>query len=137
MTNVPNALITMRISYKSLKLELSTGCHIDSLRWNEIAQVAVGPNRDGMTAEEINARIMTLAKYANDVVDIYESASLIPTPAQFKDTLERLRMGKATSIKKGSNGKKVVIDAPEAADKSRSKSGQMPLKTIFNINKEI
>lgn len=134
LTNVPNALITMRISYKSLKLELSTGCHIDSLRWNETAQVAVGPNRDGMTAEEINARIMTLAKYVNDVVEIYESASLVPTPEQFKDTLERVKTGKTSFTKSRSSTKKVVINAPEPADKSRSKSGQVSLKTLFNKN---
>ena len=76
--NVPNALITMRIAYKSVRMELSTGLHVDSLRWDDFAQVAIGPNREGMSADLINASIMNLVKNAQDTVEIYESQQIIP-----------------------------------------------------------
>ena len=60
LVNVPNALITMRIAYKSARVELSTGLHVDSFRWDDFAQVAIGPNRDGMSADQINASMMSL-----------------------------------------------------------------------------
>ena len=55
-----NVLITMRVTYLSMRLEFSTGYHIDVLRWDQNAERAIGPNRDGQSADEINGGIMTI-----------------------------------------------------------------------------
>ena len=57
-----NVLITMRVTYLSMRLEFSTEYHIDVLRWDQNAERAIGPNRDGQSADEINGGIMRLAR---------------------------------------------------------------------------
>ena len=37
-----------------MRLEFSTGYHIDALRWDQNSERAIGPNRDGQSADEIN-----------------------------------------------------------------------------------
>ena len=45
-----------------MRLEFSTEYHIDVLRWDQNAERAIGPNRDGQSADEINGGIMRLAR---------------------------------------------------------------------------
>lgn len=134
--NVPNALITMRIAYKSARVELSTGLHVDSLRWDDFAQVAIGPNRDGMSADQINASIMSLVKNAQDTVEIYESQQVIPTSEQFKDTFERLRNGENVSMQPQKARRKPQKSSSEVADITCSKQDKTQSKSPINTNLE-
>ena len=72
-----DALITMRIYYQSMRIEYSTGYRVDVLRWDDIAQCATGPSRDGTSAEAINLGIMQLAKDAREVATIFEEKEMI------------------------------------------------------------
>ena len=121
LVNIPNALITMRIAYKAVRIELSTGLHVDSLRWDDFAQVAIGPNREGMSADQINASIMSLVKNAQDTMEIYESQQVIPTSEQFKDTFERLRSGEIVSLQPQKVRRKPQKSSSEVADNIFSK----------------
>ena len=134
--NVPNALITMRIAYKSVRMELSTGLHVDSLRWDDFAQVAIGPNREGMSADQINASIMNLVKNAQDTVEIYESQQIIPTPEQFKDSFERLRNGETVSLQPKRGKRQAQMRTSEVADITYSKQDKTPSKSSINTNLE-
>lgn len=40
-----NLLITMRVTYLSMRLEFSTGYHIDALRWNQQSERAIATTR--------------------------------------------------------------------------------------------
>ena len=88
-----NVLITMRILYKKMRMELSTGYHIDALRWDERAQLAIGPNRDGMSADEINLGILQLSRNVREAAAIYDDQEIIPSADEFKKCLERIKEG--------------------------------------------
>lgn len=134
--NVPNALITMRIAYKSVRMELSTGIHVDSLRWDDFAQVAIGPNREGMSADQINASIMNLVKNVRDTVEIYASQQVIPTSEQFRDSFERLRNGETVSLQPKKGNRKAQMRTSEVADITYSKQDKTPSKSLINTNLE-
>ena len=88
-----NVLITMRILYKTMRMELSTGYHIDALRWDERTQLAIGPNRDGMSADEINLGILQLSRNVREATAIYDDQEIIPSADEFKNCLERIKEG--------------------------------------------
>ena len=136
LVNVPNALITMRIAYKSARVELSTGLHVDSFRWDDFAQVAIGPNRDGMSADQINASMMSLVKNAQDTVEIFESQHVIPTSEQFKETFERLRSGETVSLQPPKARRKPQKSRSEVADITCSKQDKTQSKSQINTNLE-
>ena len=72
-----NVLITMRITYKSMRIELSTGYHIDALRWDDKSQIVLGPNREGLSADEINLGLMQLSRNVNEAAKLYDDSDLI------------------------------------------------------------
>lgn len=84
-------LITMRVTYLSMRLEFSTGYHIDALRWDQNAERAIGPNRDGQSADEINGGIMRLARNIRDAARMFEEMEKVPTLDQFRETFEKIR----------------------------------------------
>ena len=86
-----NVLITMRVTYLSMRLEFSTGYHIDVLRWDQNAERAIGPNRDGQSADEINGGIMRLARNVRDTAHMFEEMEKVPTQEQFRETFEQIR----------------------------------------------
>ena len=49
-----NVLITMRITYKSMRIELSTGYHIDAQRWDDKYQLVTEAKSAGVAATHIN-----------------------------------------------------------------------------------
>ena len=129
-----DALITMRIYYQSMRIEYSTGYRVDVLRWDDIAQCAIGPSRDGTSAEAINLGIMQLAKDAREVATIFEEKEMIPTPEEFKKSFERVKNGKSEkqTILLPKPKKQAEKTLSEDADTSRSKRGQKTLKTKIN-----
>lgn len=86
-----NVLITMRVTYLSMRLEFSTGYHIDALRWDQQSERAIGPNRDGQSADEINGGIMRLARNVRDAAKMFEEMEKVPTQVEFRDTFEKIR----------------------------------------------
>ena len=46
-------VITMRIYYNTLRMELSTGFRVDPVRWDDNTQSAMGTSRDGTSAEKL------------------------------------------------------------------------------------
>lgn len=88
-----NVLITMRVLYKSMRMEFSTGYHIDALRWDERTQFAIGPNSDGMSADEINLGILQLSRNVREAAAIYDDQEIIPSADEFKKCLERIKEG--------------------------------------------
>lgn len=62
-----NVLITMRVAYGSLRMEFTTGYHIDEECWDAKAQYAIGGS-NGKSADEINGGLMRLSRYAHDTV---------------------------------------------------------------------
>ena len=92
-TIMKDVLITMRVLYKSMRMELSTGYHIDALRWDERSQLAIGPNSNGMSADEINLGILQLSRNAREAAAIYDDQGIIPSADEFKKCLERIKEG--------------------------------------------
>ena len=92
-TIMKDVLITMRVFYKSMRMELSTGYHIDALRWDERSQLAIGPNSNGMSADEINLGILQLSRNAREAAAIYDDQGIIPSADEFKKCLERIKEG--------------------------------------------
>ena len=88
-----NVLITMRVCYMSNRMEFSTGYHIDAFRWDEKAQLAIGPSRDGKSADEINNGIADLASAAYQTAKVFEEAQVVPSVDEFKRYFESIRSG--------------------------------------------
>ena len=131
-------LITMRISYNSMRMEFSTGYSVDPLRWDDEEQCVTGPSRDGTSAREINLGLKKFKKIANEVVTIFNERELIPTQADFKKHFMRLRYSEP-EIETTTPEKSVIKSKntlSEDADTMRSKSGQNKLKTNFNKKEE-
>jgi len=137
-----NVLITMRITYKSMRIELSTGYHIDALRWDDKSQMVLGPNRDGLSADEINLGLMQLSRNVNEAAKLYDDSDLIPSQDEFKNCLQRIKDGTmgitkfspvpSSTIRKSSSPKK----KREVADSSGSKPSTKRAESIINNNYE-
>ena len=84
-------LITMRVSYNSMRMEFSTGYHIDPLRWDDEGQCVTGPSRDGTSASEINLGLMRFKRMAYEIEMLFQERELIPTQADFKKHFMMLR----------------------------------------------
>ena len=127
-------VITMRIYYNTLRMELSTGFRVDPVRWDDNTQSAIGPSRDGTSAEIINQGLANLNKIANEVATIFEERQLIPTADEFKKRFLMIRKNEnsidsATPIRRRRRSRKTPS---EDADITCSKSGQNSVKTIIN-----
>ena len=127
-------VITMRIYYNTLRMELSTGLRVDPVRWDDNTQSAIGPSRDGTSAVKINQGLANLNKIANEVATIFEERQLIPTADEFKKRFLMIRnnencLDSATPSRRRRNSRKTPS---EDADIICSKSGQNSVKTIIN-----
>jgi len=89
-----------------------------------------------MSADQINASIMSLVKNAQDTVEIYESQQVIPTSEQFKDTFERLRSGEIVSLQPQKVRRKPQKSSSEVADNIFSKQDKTLSKPPINTNLE-
>ena len=121
-------LITMRVTYLSMRLEFSTGYHIDALRWDQNAERAIGPNRDGQSADEINGGIMRLARNIRDAARMFEEMEKVPTLDQFRETFEKIRAEEQQHIADKKLSLEVVKTASEDQDTRLSKQDNIVSK---------
>ena len=121
-------LITMRVTYLSMRLEFSTGYHIDALRWDQNAERAIGPNRDGQSADEINGGIMRLARNIRDAARMFEEMEKVPTLDQFRETFEKIRAEEQQHIADSKATVEVVKPASENQDTRLSKQDNIVSK---------
>ncbi len=131
-----NVLITMRVTYLSMRLEFSTGYHIDALRWDQNAERAIGPNRDGQSADEINGGIMRLARNIRDAARMFEEMEKVPTLDQFRETFEKIRAEEQQHIADKKLSLEVVKTASEDQDTRLSKQDNIVSKQKINKNYE-
>ena len=129
-------LITMRVTYLSMRLEFSTGYHIDALRWDQNAERAIGPNRDGQSADEINGGIMRLARNIRDAARMFEEMEKVPTLDQFRETFEKIRAEEQQHIADKKLSLEVVKTASEDQDTRLSKQVNIVSKQKINKNYE-
>ena len=66
-----NVLITMRVVYGTINMELTTGYHINLDCWDTKNGVAIGAS-DGKSADEINNGLTRLSKSIKDTVLYFE-----------------------------------------------------------------
>ena len=132
-----NVLITMRVTYLSMRLEFSTGYHIDALRWDQQSERAIGPNRDGQSADEINGGIMRLARNVRDAAKMFEEMEKVPTQVEFRDTFEKIRGEEQQHISINKQDKEAVKTSSENPDKKKSKQDNINSKQKINNNYEI
>ncbi len=128
--NKQNVLITMRVCYMSNRMEFSTGYHIDAFRWNEKSQLAIGPSRDGKSADEINNGIANLTSAAFETAKIFEEAQVVPSVDDFKQCFERVKNGASKPVVR-----KKKSDAPHPSEQAElvcSKPDPICSKPIIN-----
>ena len=65
-----NSLITMRITYESIRLEYSTGIHINAACWDAGKSYAIGGGF-GKSSDEINAGILHYKRSALRTIDLF------------------------------------------------------------------
>ena len=126
----------MRVTYLSMRLEFSTGYHIDALRWDQNAERAIGPNREGQSADEINGGIMRLARNIRDAARMFEEMEKVPTLNQFRETFEKIRAEEQQHIADGKATVEVVKPASENQDTRLSKQDNIVSKQKINKNYE-
>ena len=131
-----NVLITMRVTYLSMRLEFSTGYHIDALRWDQKSERAIGPNRDGQSADEINGGIMRLARNVRDAALMFEEMEKVPTQVQFRETFERIRTEEQQHITDNKSSISICKQTSEEQDKTKTKQDNIGTKQTFNNNYE-
>lgn len=131
-----NVLITMRVTYLSMRLEFSTGYHIDVLRWDQNAERAIGPNRDGQSADEINGGIMRLARNVRDTAHMFEEMEKVPTQEQFRETFEQIRAEEQQHIALNVASATAVKNTSENQDRKQSKQDSIRPKQRINKNYE-
>ena len=111
-----------------MRLEFSTGYHIDALRWDQNAERAIGPNRDGQSADEINGGIMRLARNIRDAARMFEEMEKVPTLDQFRETFEKIRAEEQQHIADSKATVEVVKPASENQDTRLSKQDNIVSK---------
>ena len=115
-----NSLITIRITYESMRLEYSTGYHINAACWDANAGYAIGGSF-GKSSEEINGGIMHYKKSALNTIDLYIEKEAFPTQKEFKDTFKMfLEAKKPTVSSKKKPVSKSQNQVPDQGDKERS-----------------
>ena len=104
-----NVLITMRVKYLNMHLEFSTGYHIDVDCWNSESGCALGANRAGQSADEINGGLLRLVRNIKSAAKMYEEMEKIPNPKQFKATFEKIRSEEQKFLGMGKSGRSLCI----------------------------
>ncbi len=108
-----NVLVTMRVYYKGISLEFSTGYHVNTDCWDIDAGFAIGAS-NGMSADEINSGLAQFTKCVNETVQLFKENESEPTQEKFKEvflmikdgikpTLAKERKHPSTASKKGSD----------------------------------
>ena len=130
-----DALITMRLTYGSMRMEYSTGVRINMACWESTTGTAFAPN-NGRPASEINSELAVMARSAYDTFNLFDEKESIPTQKEFKEAFKRIeesrRLSTAARKAKAGRGRK---QPSEDGDKKDSKGDKKrPTKTINNLS---
>lgn len=127
-----NVLITMRVVYGTISMELTTGYHINLDCWDTKNGVAIGAS-GGKSADEINNGQTRLSKSIKDTVLYFEEKREKPTADEFKAAYmiikDSITPDKYDDHKPENNGKK---EAFENQDNKRSIQGNESSEQRFN-----
>ena len=125
-------LITMRVNYELMRMEFTTGYHIDEECWDARAGYAIG-GCYGKSADEINGGLMRLSRYVHDTVNLFYEKCVTPTQDEFKKAFQMLRDGEKPSISsKATTRKKSLNDGFDNPDSGHSKHDTESSKRIIN-----
>lgn len=131
-----NVLITMRVSYNSMRMEFSTGYHIDTRYWDQAAERAIGNGSDGTSSEVINNGLEKLAYAVKDTATLFVEKEHVPSQDEFKEAFQRVRSGEIKVDNKNSKPKRGRPRKDDNQDKMKSKLKESGQNAIINKNSE-
>ena len=127
-----NVLITMRVTYGTMRLEFSTGYHINTECWDAEGCYAIGAG-NGMSADEINGGLARMARCARDVANLFAEKEKVPTQDEFKEAFLMIKDGIKPNIPaKKDDKKKPVKKTLDHQDTTQSKQDNENSKQTFN-----
>lgn len=133
-----NVLITMRVSYNSMRLKFSTGFRIDTRYWDQTAERAIGNGSDGTPSEVINNGLEKLAYAVKDTATLFVEKEHAPSQDEFKEAFQRTRSGEIKVDNKNSIPKRGRLRKDDNQDNLKSKlteSGQSRIINNISENK--
>lgn len=127
-----NSLITMRITYESMRLEYSTGIHINAACWDAGKSYAIGGGF-GKSSDEINAGILHYKRSALRTIDLFNEKEVTPTQQEFKDSFKMiLDSKKPAADSKKSSTKTAKKQVDDQGDTKRSVEDKTHSIETFN-----
>ena len=127
-----NSLITMRITYESMRLEYSTGIHINAACWDARKSYAIGGGF-GKSSDEINAGILHYKRSALRTIDLFNEKEVTPTQQEFKDSFKMiLDSKKPTADSKKTSAKTAKKQVDDKGDTKRSVEDKTHSIETFN-----
>ena len=132
MIDDENSLITMRITYESMRLEYSTGIHINAACWDAGKSYAIGGGF-GKSSDEINAGILHYKRSALRTIDLFNEKEVTPTQQEFKDSFKMiLDSKKTTADSKKTSAKTDKKQVDDKGDTKRSVEDKTHSIETFN-----
>jgi len=80
----------MRVAYSSLRMEFSTGYHINKELWDEYAGCSIGMDESDA---EINNGLKLMAGYVKDTISLFMVKEEVPNQKKFRETFQMIRSG--------------------------------------------
>ena len=136
--NTENTLITMRVTYNTMRMEFTTGYHIDTCYWDATAGKAIGNGSDGKSAEEINRGLSDLAFAARATAVMFSERGYAPTQEEFKESYQRIKCGGITTsstLTKPKRGRPRKLDNQDKMMSKPTESGQNHIINNISENK--
>lgn len=130
--NTENVLITMRVTYDKMRLEFTTGYHIDARYWDAVAERAIGNGSDGKTAEEINKGLTNLSYAVRATAVMFSERGYLPTQEEFKASFQRIKSGGMSAYPNPVKPKRGRPRKSEKQDKISSQSLQIGQNAVIN-----
>ena len=127
-----NSLITMRITYESMRLEYSTGIHINAACWDAGKSYAIGGGF-GKSSDEINAGILHYKRSALRTIDLFNEKEVTPTQQEFKESFKMiLDSKKPAADSKKTSAKTTKKQVDDKGDTKRSVEDKTHSIETFN-----
>ena len=132
VTDPENALITMRVTYGTMRMEFSTGIHIIMECWDSWSEQAIG-NSYGKTADEINKDLREHLRNAHNTIMLFEEKGAFPTQEEFKEAFKKVSADRKPDIISRRMLKPFEIrSVPDQGDTKRSKGDKKCSDESFN-----
>lgn len=132
VTDPENALITMRVTYGTMRMEFSTGIHIIMECWDSWSEQAIG-NSYGKTADEINKDLREHLRNVNNTIMLFEEKGVSPTQEEFKEAFKMISADRKPDIISRRVLKPFEIrTTPDQGDTKRSKGDRKCSDESFN-----